>query len=346
MAIAAVFVFFGAAYPCFGETLPEDSSGVSAVAIPKPTPPSGINIPEPPPAMAFSSNPNQLAIQAEQAVIQAQADAEAEERRKEEEHNAKSFEKAATGLMPLRPDQIRAFMRKLEETQSASQAPSDGPPKGATRIEAVSLDPGVDPPEIQLNAGYVTTVTIVDVTGEPWPILDVGVGGNFEVSPTQSGTHVVRLMPLTRVAAGNLSVLLKDLPTPVIFRLAAGGPTVDLRYDARIGKFGPGAKPQIVNRSRPEAGDETLALILENAPPAAAKRIKVAGLDARTKAWGLNDKVYLRTPLTLLSPAWNASMVSGDGTSVYEIGSAPVLLMSDNGAVVRAQIMREEDHDN
>ena len=86
-------------------------------------------------------------------------------------------------------------------------------------------------------------------------------------------------------------------------------------------------------------------MILENSPPSSAKRIKVAGLDARSNAWGVGDKVYLRTPLTLLSPAWNASMVSTDGTTVYEIGSAPVLLMSDNGALVRAQILRDEDHD-
>jgi intracellular multiplication protein IcmK len=175
--------------------------------------------------------------------------------------------------------------------------------------------------------------------------MDVGVGGNFEVSPTQAGTHVVRVMPLTRVGVGDLSVLLQDLPTPVIFRLASGGPSVDLRYDARIGKLGPKAKPQIISRPRMEAGDETLTLILANAPPGAAKQVKVSGLDARTKAWVIGDKVYVRTPLSLLSPAWNASVSSADGMTVYEIGSAPVLLMSDNGAMVRAQILRDEDHD-
>jgi intracellular multiplication protein IcmK len=307
---------------------------------------SGINIPSPPPPLAFSSDPNQLEVQAEQAAIQAQAAADAEQRKKEQEHVTKSFDKASTTLLPLSPDQIRGFMKKLEQTQAASQMPAEGTPKGITRIESISLDPGTDPPEVNLDSGFVTTITIVDATGEPWPILDVGVGGNFEVSPTTSGTHVVRIMPLTRVGTGDLSILLKDLPTPVIFRLSSGGPSVDLRYDARINKFGPNAKPQILKNSRPEAGDATLALLLENAPPPSAKRLKIGGLDARTKAWGINDKVYVRTPLTLLSPAWNASMVSADGTAVYEIGSAPVLLMSDSGALVRAQILRDEDHDN
>ncbi|MDD3028713.1 MAG: DotH/IcmK family type IV secretion protein [Alphaproteobacteria bacterium] len=295
--------------------------------------------------LVLSTDAEALALQAEQAALQAQSDAEAERQRFEEERKAAAFNRAATGLIPLSPDQIRAFMKRLQDTQDAAQMPYEGPPKGLTRVGTISLSPGVEPPQINLSAGYVTTITMVDATGEPWPILDVGVGGNFEVTPTQGSAHIVRIMPLTRTGTGDLSILLKDLPTPVIFRLAAGGPTVDLRYDARIGRHGPSAKPQIINRPLLEAGDETLTLILENTPPANASRVKVSGLDTRTKAWAIGDKIYVRTPLTLLSPAWNASIASADGTTVYEIGSAPVLLMSDNGALVRAQISQDMTYD-
>ena len=243
--------------------------------------------------------------------MQAQAQADLDQRRREQQHNVKSFEKASMGLMPLSSEQIRTFMRKLEDTQRASQIPSTGVPKGETRISTLSLDPGALPPQINLAAGFVTTITMVDATGEPWPILDAGVGGNFEVSPTQSGTHIVRIMPLTRVGTGDLSILLKDLPTPIIFRLSAGGPTVDLRYDARIGKMGPGAKPPMISRPRLEAGDETITMILANAPPSSAKRVKVGGLDERTKAWAIGEKVYVRTPLSMLSPAWGCKRYLG-----------------------------------
>ena len=307
--------------------------------------PAGTAIPTPPLPSNFSNDPNQLALQAQQAAQQAQGQADADEQKRQQEHIRKSYDHASTGLLPLSPDQIRDFMQRMEQTQNAAQTPYAGTPKGQTRIATLSLDPGVEPPQINLASGYVTTITMVDATGEPWPILDVGIGGNFEVSPTQAGSHVVRVMPLTRVGAGDLSVILKDLPTPVIFRLSAGGPLVDLRYDARIGKAGPGAKPQIIGRTRLEAGDETLTMLLQNAPPTAAKRLNVGGLDVRTKAWSLGDKVYVRTPLSLLSPSWNASVTSADGTTVYEIGDAPVLLLSDNGAMVRAQISRDEDHD-
>ncbi len=331
--------------------LPPAQSATSAVS------------PAVPPPSALSPTASQLAQQAEEAAAQAQPDlvphqmtdaemraqAEAEAAaalaKREQEHSSKSFDRAEAGLLPLQPDQIHQFMRRLEETQQAAQPPSSGPPKGQVKMTTLSLAPGVDPPEVNLAAGYVTTITMVDATGEPWPIMDVGVGGNFEVSPTQAGTHVVRVMPLTRYGTGNLSILLKDLSTPVIFRLAAGGPTVDMRYDARIPKLGPGAKVPLISRPHLEAGDEAIMLVLDNAPPTGAKRMKVSGVDQRTMAWMLDSHVYVRTPLTLLSPAWAASVSSADGMTVYEIGDAPVLLMSDNGALVRARLLRDDDHD-
>jgi intracellular multiplication protein IcmK len=324
----------------------------------------GINIPAPPPPSAISPEATQLAKQAEEAAAlaqtlsasqaasamtpdQAEEEAKAEAAAREQQHNEKSFDRAEKGLLPLAPDQIRDFMSWIETTQKASVPPSGGPPKAKVKFVTLSLDPGVEPPQIDLVAGYVTTITLVDATGQPWPILDVGVGGNFEVTPTksQSDSHVVRVMPLTRAGSGNLSILLKDLPTPVIFRLAAGGPSVDMRYDARIPKLGPNAKVPLINRPHLEAGSENIMLLLDDAPPSGAKRMKVNGVDERTMAWMLDSHVYVRTPLTLLSPAWDASVSSADGMTVYQIGDAPILLMSDNGAVVRARLMREDDHD-
>ena len=284
-----------------------------------------------------------LQRQAEEAAARAAA----EEARMEEENNKKSFGRASQGLLPLSPDQVRDFMQRLEATQFAAQPPMAGTPKGEVKVVGLSLDPGGEPPAINLAAGYVTTIAIVDQTGEPWPILDVGVGGNFEVTPTQAGSHVVRVVPLTRVGTGNLSILLKDLSTPVIFRLAAGGPVFHMRFDARVPKLGPNARTPLIEhrRSGPRAGDELISMILENAPPKGAKRLKVGGVDGRTMAWQIDDKVFVRTPLSLLSPAWNASASSADGMTVYEIGDAPVLLMSDSGAMVRARLLRDDSHD-
>lgn len=308
-----------------------------------PTGPGGIELQVPQPPLGTTTDPAQLERIAEEEA----AKAAAQESQRAEEHNQKSYQRAAGGLLPLSPDQVRDFMRRMEITQEAAQPPLAGPPKGEVKVVALSLEPGKEPPQVNLAAGYVTTIAIVDQTGEPWPILDVGVGGNFEVTPTQAGSHVVRVMPLTRLGMGNLSVMLKDLPTPVIFKLASGGSNFHMRFDAQVPKLGPNARIPLIERGRkgPLAGDETISMILENAPPREAKRLKVGGVDARTMAWQLGERVYVRTPLSLLSPAWNASAASADGMTVYEIGDAPVLLMSDSGAMVRARLMREDGND-
>ncbi len=330
-----------ASHNAFAQTQPPALVASTGTMAAKPA--DGIALQGPLPATTSVADAEQLQRLAEEEALRAAA----EDARLEQEHNEKSYNKASMGLLPLSPDQVRSFMQRLESTQDAAQPPLAGPPKGEVKVASLSLDPGGEPPVVNLAAGYVTTIGMIDATGAPWPILDVGVGGNFEVTPTQAGSHIVRIVPLTRLGNGNLSILLKDLPTPVIFRLSSGGSSFHMRYDARIPKLGPNAKTPIIERGRmgPVAGDQVITMMLENAPPRNARRLKVAGLDARTMAWQLDDKVYVRTPLSLLSPAWNASASSPDGMTVYEIGDAPVLLMSDNGAMVRARLMREDNHD-
>ncbi|MCL2468750.1 MAG: DotH/IcmK family type IV secretion protein [Alphaproteobacteria bacterium] len=337
------------------QAIPQDLLEALREGAPVPPPPS-------PPAEQAQNKENERGIEldslpplpeitAEQMLLErqafeaAEAAREEEERiRKEEEHNRRSYKRATEGLFPLTPEQIRHFMERLEATQAVSEMPSGGQPQGEVKIVHLSLDPGGQPPTINLAAGYVTTIDLIDQTGEPWPIADVGVGGNFEVTPTEAGSHVVRVIPLTRVGTGNLSILLKGLSTPIIFRLSAGGPTFHMRFDASVPQLGPNAKtPLIKQRRGVVAGDVAMTMILENAPPDGAQRLRVGGLDARTMAWQLGGRVYVRTPLTLLSPAWNASASSADGMTVYEIGDAPVLLVSDNGAMIRARLMRDEN---
>lgn len=306
--------------------------------------PPGLSSTEAPPQLPGEENLTVDPAQLEQQAQEEAARAAIEEEQKQQNFRRNSFEKAAGGLLPLTPDEVRDFMRRVEATQKAAIPPSEGPPKGGTKVVTVELDPGAVPPQIDLAADHVTTVDVVDATGAPWPILDVGIGGNFEVTPTQAGSHVLRVVPLVRSGGGDLSLLLKNLPTPVIFRLVAGGPSYQMRYDVQIPKMGPNARTPLIKLKGKElaAGDETLTLVLQNAPPKSAERLTISGVDMRTMAWRLGNRVFVRTPLTLLSPAWNASVSSSDGTTVYDIGEAPVLLLSDNGALIRARLTKDE----
>lgn len=255
-----------------------------------------------------------------------------------------TFERAYEGLVPLGPNEVRDTMSRYERTQRASVPPSTGQPRGQVRIKTLSLEPGSEPPTVNISSGYVTTITILDATGEPWPILDLGIGGNFEVSKTGGGNHVIRIMPLTRFGYGNLSVLLQDLSTPIIFKLSSGGATVDYRFDARIPRLGPNAKLSLIDKkNKLQAGSAEIMGFLDNAPPPEAKRVRINGADSRTMAWTVDRRMFVRTPLTMLSPAWDSSVSSADGTTVYELTETPVLIMSDNGVLVRARVAPKEE---
>jgi intracellular multiplication protein IcmK len=120
---------------------------------------------------------------------------------------------------------------------------------------------------------------------------------------------------------------------------------VHYRFDARIPKNGPLAKTPLIEYgglNTVAGGDENLVQMLDGTPPGSAEKLVVEGTDGRTSAWRASGHIYLRTPLTLLSPAWDSSVSSADGTNVYTMNDTPVILLSDQGKMVRAHIATDE----
>lgn len=268
------------------------------------------------------------------------------ERTKEEierEIRERSFTAAITGLLPLNPGEIRKLLQRYDETQQAVEIPVYPYPQPEVAIETVSLDPGVRPPVIKLGVGHVTTLNVMDATGQPWPIHDISWAGNFEVLQPGEGSHVVRITPMSEFAYGNLSVRLVKMNTPVTFTLKTHRDSVQYRFDARIPEFGPFASaPLIEGGLSIVAGNPTINAILDGVPPEGAEKLVVSGVDGRTTAYNYNMMTYVRTPLTLLSPGWQHSVSSADGMNVYTLASAPVLLLSDRGRVVRARLSQKD----
>lgn len=269
---------------------------------------------------------------------QAQVDAEVAAQQKAVERQV--FEGALKQLMPLTPEQIRELYAKFEEGRAAAEEPITRPDV-KTQIETLSLDPGQPPPTVRLSPGYVTTMSILDSTGAPWPVQDISFAGDFEITPPETGGNVLRITSNTAHGVGNMSVRLVDLITPVIFTLSTGVDVVDYRFEARVSRPGPLAKAPLIERGGLDAvagQDPNLSPFLDGNIPPDAQKMVVRGADPRTAAWRLDGKIYLRTPLALLSPAWDSSAASSDGTVVYTLNDAPVVLLSDQGRMVKAAI--------
>lgn len=263
-----------------------------------------------------------------------------------EDMRRQAYDAALQGILPLRPEEIRELLEHFDRTQESVETPVYPEPRPEFAVGTLSLDPGSPPAVIKVARGNVTTLTVLDVTGAPWPIQDISWAGNFEImeSGSEEGAHIIRISPQTEFARGNISIRLLTLKTPVILTLEASRDVVHYRFDAIIPSYGPMAEAPLIGSGLGiKAGDESMSAVLRGVPPSSAERLNVNGTDGRTSAYRYAGQVYVRTPLTLLSPSWNSSVSSADGMRVYTIKDTPVLLLSDSGRMVRAKLTARED---
>lgn len=264
----------------------------------------------------------------------------------EQEARKEAYKAALESLLPLRPNEIRSLLERFDRTQESVALPIYPTPRAEIAVQTLPMDPGTRPAVIKVAYGHVTTVNIVDVTGSPWPIQDVSWAGDFDImeSGTEEGSHILRITPTSEFARGNMSLRMLTLQTPIIIVMQADREMVHYRFDAIIPERGPGADIPIVDSGISiTAGNIQLASILEGIAPAESEKLLVSGVDGRTSAYRMNGMTYVRTPHSLLSPGWSSSVSSADGTTVYEIQDAPVLLLSDGGRMIRARLSEKRD---
>lgn len=258
----------------------------------------------------------------------------------QEETRRQAFDAALEGLMPLRPEEIRTLLERFDRTQESVELPIYPAPRPQIAVETLSLDPGMKPKTVRVSHGYVTTFTVVDSTGSPWPIEDITWAGDFEIVEAGGDTnHFIRITPRSEYAYGNMSMRLIGLQTPIILSLETARDVVHYRFDAIVPQVGPFAQTPIIDAGVSiTAGDHELVKVLEGGLPLGAEKLSVSGADTRTSAYNLNGTTYLRTPLTLLSPSWIRSTSSSDGMRVYALAEAPVVLLSDQGRMIRVRL--------
>ena len=247
-----------------------------------------------------------------------------------------AFSKTARQMMPLTPEQIKTLRYLFDQSQRAAAAdPGDKPPKPTSSSVIVNLSPGASPPVIRLRAGFVTSLVFLDSTGEPWPIqaYDLGNPKSFNIRWDQKGNTLL-VQAVDTYQAGNLAVMLKDNNTPVMVTLMPGQQEVDYRVDLRLPGLGPNAAATA--SGLPESANAQLISFLDGVPPQGSQELQVLG--GPCQAWISGDRLFLRTRLTVLSPSWLSTMRSPDGTNVYELTKAPIVLASSRGNIVQLTI--------
>lgn len=249
----------------------------------------------------------------------------------------KAFESMEQQLFPLNPEQLVKLHQMYNKKEFAESSPAGVPPKPTATSQFVNLSPGSTPPVIRLAQGFVSSLVFLDSTGAPWPIsaYDLGDPAAFNIQWDHTG-NTLMIQALKLYNYGNLAVRLRGLNTPVMLTLIPGQKAVDYRVDLRVQGYGPNAKGLLMDEGLPPSANNVLLHVLDGVPPNGSQRLTISGGDAR--GWILNDKMFVRTNLTILSPGWIASMTSADGTHAYEMLKSPVLLVSWHGKVMQLKV--------
>lgn len=249
----------------------------------------------------------------------------------------KAFKDMKRELFPLNPEQIMQ-LKQIQKTNEFAQAATPGtPPRPTATSQFVNLSPGSTPPVIRLSQGFVSSLVFLDSTGAPWPIsaYDLGSPSAFNIQWDKT-SNTLMIQALKMYNYGNMAVRLRGLNTPVMLTLIPGQKAVDYRVDLRIQGYGPNAKTLPTEEGLPPSANNLLLHVLDGVPPPGSRRLIVSGGDAR--AWLANEKMYVRTNLTVISPGWLASMTSADGTHAYEMQKSPILLVSWHGKVMQLKV--------
>lgn len=248
------------------------------------------------------------------------------------------FKRVIRKQFPLSNEQIIALHRKYKGVQRAVSSPPFAPPKPLVSSKVVNLAPGVIPPVIRLATGYVSSIVFVDETGSPWPIqaYDLGDPAAFNVQ-WDSTSHIMMIQGVKSYATGNMAVLLAGKHTPVMLTIVNDQRVVDYRLELRVEGMGPNAQKSMISANKfPRDNDRLLLDLLQGVVPPGSQPLSIEGNLA--KAWLFNGKMLLRTRLNVLSPPWQSTMKSDDGTKVYVMSKSPMVLASDAGEVVSLKV--------
>lgn len=247
-----------------------------------------------------------------------------------------AYEEVEKQAFPMSENEIKKFRGKYQSIELAKTAVPT-PPTPVATSQFVNLSPGSTPPVVRLSQGFVSSLVFLDSTGAPWPIdaYDLGDPSSFNIQwDKTSNTLMIQANKLYNY--GNMAVRLEGLNTPVMLTLIPGQKEVDYRVDMRIQGMGPNAMMPVLGDGLPPSANRILLHVLDGVPPAGSTRLTVSGGDAR--AWLFRNKMYVRTNLTILSPAWLATMTSADGMHAYEMQKSPVILVTWHGKVMQLKV--------
>lgn len=254
-------------------------------------------------------------------------------------------DEAIQRVSPMGPKDIRRFNDEMYDRMvEGSRVPGGEYNLRGSRMVKVNLAPGAKPEEVDIALGMGAMISFVDRTGARL-IVDAAEGFSdafavrvmkTELAETE-GAHTFSIDAKRPTGLGSVSVQLLGVISPYVFKVRVGK---NKDVDSHVQFVLPivSNKRQVLPGDR-MTSDATFMIpemqgFLAGIPPEGAVEVKVNKV-GETAAWMWNNKLYLRTPHTVIS-GWFKRQASADGMAIYELPLTPMVSMAAEGREVRA----------
>lgn len=149
-----------------------------------------------------------------------------------------TMQEAASDLLPMTPHEIREFRLWKDSVEKASKEPVNAPlPR--RRTVHLDLSPGANPPIIQVRPSFDTSLTVLDQTGQPWPVTRFASGDDKAYPVKASGPSSIIIKGQAKHAMSNLTLHLEGMRSPMTWTLLYGDDEVDYEVTAIVPMTGP-----------------------------------------------------------------------------------------------------------
>lgn len=276
----------------------------------------------------------------------------------------KSFaEEQGNKIYTVSPDEIKKFKKRFKNVERAIH--NEPEPEMVNLSLPVSLLPGDKVQRLCLVPGYVSTITIVDSTGEPWPIMYEANPNEaaFKVSrPINGELNLLSISALRNHKTANIALTLQgeDVPIHIVvtsrkkFCKSKLGKTnkkrrrrrnriMDANRTLLVGKRGPNAKTARVGKSIGPTSDSVIYDVLNQIPPKGSVALSFGVLQQSLflLGWEINDHYYILTSGDLVNPAYDQIAMQGE-LRVYRIPPIDMLFISIDGKPTSIGISRSK----
>lgn len=235
---------------------------------------------------------------------------------------------ATINILNTSDEKIRQINRDINNKGKVIFERANIMPKVDNDIIKASLEPNSVSPVIRVSKNRTTTITMTDMTGQPWPIVNYdGLNGeDFTVkrldNPAPEG-YVLSITPKNEFVSGNLVLILKGLITPISVDFVSNQRIIDGAKQVRVQARGPNT--QYTSIELPDAINTTLLNILQGVAPQGFKSLQTSS--NAVQAWkGTDGSMYIRTRYKIMSPAFENVTSSADGTYAYKLVPVSVVL--------------------